>query len=169
MSLQGYSPVSNCLPVFRILWYPGDIIILILGLGEGDNISHHSQEVAQGISAYKWWKFRALFNILVDLKLVRIKLIFVLGQKSDLVSCLKSCCSYHKSQWFTSNDVITRVSWCETPCNRKSNRAIKAGIAKAWRQVTEKVAEIGKGSRGGDGDGEGRRESWQMMAIEGKV
>ena len=47
-------PSQICLFVFGILWHPGDIIFSILGLGEEDNISHHSQKAAQGVSACKW-------------------------------------------------------------------------------------------------------------------
>ena len=71
-------PSQICLLVFGTLWHPGDIISLILGLGEDDTISHHFQKPAQGISARKWWQFWALFDIRVDLKLVSIKLIFIL-------------------------------------------------------------------------------------------
>ena len=60
--------------------------------------SSNRQEVVQGISAFRWRQFWALFDIYVDLKLVSIMLIFILYQKSDLVSCLRSCCSCYKSQ-----------------------------------------------------------------------
>ena len=61
-------PSQICLLVFGTLWHPGDVISLILGLGEDDTISHHFQKPAQGISARKWWQFWALFDIRVDLK-----------------------------------------------------------------------------------------------------
>ena len=50
-------PSQTCLLVFRILWHPREVISFILGMGEGDTISHHSQEVVQGIFACKWWQF----------------------------------------------------------------------------------------------------------------
>ena len=43
-----------CLKYASLLKHLGDIIFSILGLGEGDTISHHSQEVAQGVFACKW-------------------------------------------------------------------------------------------------------------------
>ena len=36
-----------CLLVFTILWHPGGVKFLILGLGEGDTISHHSKTGAR--------------------------------------------------------------------------------------------------------------------------
>ena len=92
-------PLSQmCLLIFGILWHPGDVISLIVGLGERDTYSYHSQEAAQGVYNCKWWEFWALFDICVDLKLVSIKLIFTLYQKSDLVSCLRSSCLCYKNQ-----------------------------------------------------------------------
>jgi len=38
-----------------------------------------------------------ILYIPVDLELVSIMLIFILYQKSDLVSCLRSCCSCYKN------------------------------------------------------------------------
>ena len=38
-----------------------------------------------------------ILYIPVDLELVSIMLIFRLYKKSDLVSCLKCCCSYYKN------------------------------------------------------------------------
>ena len=73
------TPLSQIsLLIFGILWHPGDVIFLIVGLGERDTYSYHSQEAAQGVSACKWWEFWALFDICVDLKLVSVKLIFIL-------------------------------------------------------------------------------------------
>ena len=90
-----------CLLVFGILWRPGDIISLI-HYGYTGQIclrnSSNCQEVVQGVYACRWRQCWALFDIHVDFKLVNVKLIFVLYQKSDLISCLKSCFLYYKNQ-----------------------------------------------------------------------
>ena len=60
--------------------------------------STNRQGAVQGVSACRWRQFWALFHIYVDLESVSIMLIFILYQKSDLVSCLRNCCSCYKNQ-----------------------------------------------------------------------
>ena len=88
MSSPCYSPVSNMPPCLQDTMAPKRCHIFYFGLRW--KRYHFSLLSRSGqIFACKWWQFYALFNIRVDLKLVRIKLIFLLYPKSDLINCLR--------------------------------------------------------------------------------